>query len=65
MGNFVYIVTSGPFQGVQGQDYMGWMLVHREHYSVIFVSEKAFYFVAHPKVHLVTHLIVHADQVGN
>ena len=27
-GNFVYIVTSGLFQGVQGQDYMGWMLVH-------------------------------------
>ena len=28
VGNFVYILTSGLFQGVQGQDYMGWMLVH-------------------------------------
>ena len=36
-----------------------------EHYSVIFVSEKAFYFVTCPKVHLVTCLIAHADQMGN
>ena len=44
---------------------MGWMLVTGEHYAVIFVSEKAFYFVTRPKVHLVTHLIMHTDQVGN
>ena len=29
-GNFVYIVTSGPFQGVQGQDYIVRMLIHWE-----------------------------------
>ena len=28
MGDFVYIVTSGQFQGVQGQGYMGRMLIH-------------------------------------
>ena len=31
---------------------------------MIFVSEKAFYFVTHPKMHLVTRLIVHTDQAG-
>ena len=28
MSNFVYIVTSGPFQDVQGQGYMGRKLIH-------------------------------------
>ena len=36
-----------------------------EHYSVIFVSQKAFYFVTCLKMHLVTCLIMQLNQVGN
>ena len=36
-----------------------------EQYSVIFVSRKAFYFVTRPKMHLVTCLLMQANQAGN
>ena len=65
VGNFIYTATSEPFQGVQGQDYIGWMLVHRATLFSDICLKKAFSFVTHPMMHSVTCLNEHGGQAGN